>query len=128
MNITVEDIAAYLADVSEAVKSDRFQIELNDKRQDNRKLFFDYVIDESGAKEILLQLDPLDFSDIKNNDNPRFPDERLYVFGKEVSLVKRFGTGEKLVSLYIKINKLQDNYVIVVSFHEGRYPIKYYFK
>lgn len=128
MSVTVEDIAAYLADVSKAVKSDRFQIELNDKRQDNRQLFFDYVIDESGAKEILLQLDPLDFSEIKNNDNPKFPNERLYVFGKEVMLTERFGYGEKPVSLYIKINKLQDNYVIVVSFHEGKYPIKYYFK
>lgn len=128
MSVTVEDIAAYLAEVSEAVRSDRFRIELNDKRQDNRQLFFDYIIDESGAKEIILKLDPLDFSDIRQNDNPRFPNERLYVFGKDVSLVERFGSEEKLVNLYIKINKLQDNYVIVVSFHEGKYPIRYYFK
>ena len=128
MSVTVEDIAAYLADVSEAVGSDRFRIELNDNRQDNRQLFFDYIISESDAKKILLGLDPMDFSEIKNNDNPKFPNEKLYVFGKEVMLTERFGYGEKLVSLYIKINKLQNNYVIVVSFHEGRYPIKYYFK
>ena len=128
MSVTVEDIAAYLADVSEAVGSDRFRIELNDNRQDNRQLFFDYIISESDAKKILLGLDPLDFSEIKNNDNPKFPNERLYVFGKEVMLTERFGYGEKPVSLYIKINKLQNNYVIVVSFHEGKYPIKYYFK
>lgn len=128
MSVTVEDIAAYLADVSEAVGSDRFRIELNDNRQDNRQLFFDYIISESDAKKILLGLDPMDFSEIKNNDNPKFPNEKLYVFGKEVMLIERFGYGEKLVSLYIKINKLQNNYVIIVSFHEGRYPIKYYFK
>ncbi len=39
MSVTVEDIAAYLADVSEAVGSDRFRIELNDNRQDNRQFF-----------------------------------------------------------------------------------------
>lgn len=128
MSVTVEDIAAYLADVSEAVGSDRFRIELNDNRQDNRQLFFDYIISESDAKKILLGLDPMDFSEIKNNDNPKFPNEKLYVFGKEVMLIERFGYGEKLVSIYIKINKLQNNYVIVVSFHEGKYPIKYYFK
>ena len=128
MSVTVEDIAAYLADVSEAVGSDRFRIELNDNRQDNRQLFFDYILSESDAKKILLGLDPMDFSEIKNNDNPKFPNERLYVFGKEVMLTERFGYGVKPVSLYIKINKLQNNYVIVVSFHEGKYPIKYYFK
>jgi hypothetical protein len=128
MSVTVEDIAAYLADVSEAVGSDRFRIELNDNRQDNRQLFFDYILSESDAKKILLGLDPMDFSEIKNNDNPKFPNERLYVFGKEVMLTERFGYGENPVSLYIKINKLQNNYVIVVSFHEGKYPIKYYFK
>ena len=128
MSVTVEDIEAYLADVSEAVGSDRFRIELNDNRQDNRQLFFDYILSESDAKKILLGLDPMDFSEIKNNDNPKFPNEKLYVFGKEVMLTERFGYGEKLVSIYIKINKLQNNYVIVVSFHEGKYPIKYYFK
>ena len=128
MSVTVEDIAAYLADVSEAVGSDRFRIELNDNRQDNRQLFFDYILSESDAKKILLGLDPMDFSEIKNNDNPKFPNEKLYVFGKEVMLIERFGYGEKLVRLYIKINKLQNNYVIIVSFHEGKYPIKYYFK
>ena len=30
--------------------------------------------------------------------------------------------------LYIKFNKLDHCYVIVVSLHEQNYPIKYYFK
>ena len=32
------------------------------------------------------------------------------------------------MSLYIKFNKLDHCYVIVVSLHEQNYPIKYYFK
>lgn len=50
------------------------------------------------------------------------------LFGKDVKLVERFGNSDKLVSLYIKFNKLENCYVIVVSLHEQKYPLKYYFK
>ena len=50
------------------------------------------------------------------------------VYGKDVKLVERFGNSDKLVSLYIKFNKLENCYVIVVSLHEQKYPLKYYFK
>ncbi|OUP24586.1 hypothetical protein B5F27_16180 [Faecalibacterium sp. An192] len=53
--------------------------------------------------------------------------ETLYIFGKELELLERFGSEKKLVSLYIKFNKLDGNYVIVVSFHEAHYPLKKYF-
>lgn len=42
--------------------------------------------------------------------------------------IERFGNSDKLVSLYIKFNKLENCYVIVVSLHEQKYPLKYYFK
>ena len=57
-----------------------------------------------------------------------FEHELLYIFGKDVKLVERFGNSDKLVSLYIKFNKLENCYVIVVSLHEQKYPLKYYFK
>ena len=47
--------------------------------------------------------------------------------GKDVMLLERMGTKEKQVSLYIKFNKLEC-YVIVISFHEQKYPLKYPFK
>ena len=34
----------------------------------------------------------------------------------------------KVVGLYIKFNKLENKYVIVVSFHEQKHPLTYYFK
>lgn len=34
----------------------------------------------------------------------------------------------KMVSLYIKFNKLENYFVIVISFHEQKYPLTYYFK
>ena len=45
--------------------------------------------------------------------------ETLYIFGKEVLLIERYGTAEKLVPLYIKFNKLDNEFVIVISFHES---------
>lgn len=54
--------------------------------------------------------------------------EKLYVFGKDVTLLERNGTDEKTVSLYIKINKLENCFVIVISFHEQKLPLTYYFR
>ena len=128
MDITQRDIAIYLTEVKEAIKNDRYKIERNYNRQDNIDLFLAYIIDEKKAKEILLSLTTIDFSEVLQNEHKGYEDELLYVFGKDVELLKRMGHGSKTISLYIKLNKLDNCYVIVVSFHEQKYPIKYYFK
>ena len=118
----------YLTEVKNAIRKNCYRIEKNSHRQDNRNLFFDYVIDETMAKDILLGLTAADFSEILQNRNKGYEHELLYVFGKNVELLERMGTASKTVSLYIKFNKTDDDYVIVVSLHEQKYPIKYYFK
>lgn len=128
MNITWKDIEAYLSEVKDAVKKDRYRIARNSKRQDNIDLFLDYVIDEAGAREILLSLEPIDFSCILQNEHKGFEQERLYVFGKEVSLLERNGTEETVVPLYIKMNNLETGFVIVISFHRQRHPLTYCFQ
>ena len=128
LNIDKKDIEQYLSEVKEAVENDRYRLERNVKRQDNINLFLDYVIDEAKAKEIILGLTVIDFSDILQNEHKGFEHERLYVFGKDVTLLERNGTEEKTVSLYIKFNKLENCFVIVISFHEQKYPLTYYFK
>lgn len=128
MNITIEHIEQYLSGVKTAIKNNRYRIDRNSRRQDNIDLFMDYVIDEAKAKEILLSLVPTDFSEILQNEHKGFEHEQLYVFGKEVSLLERNGTEEKIVSLYIKFNKLENCFLIVISFHEQRYPLTYCFQ
>lgn len=128
MNIEQKDIERYLSGVKEAVGKDRYRLDRNAKRQDNINLFLDYVIDEVKAKEIILSLTAMDFSEILLNEHKGYEHERLYVFGKDVTLLERNGTGEKTVSLYIKFNKLENCFVIVISFHEQKYPLTYYFK
>lgn len=69
-----------------------------------------------------------DFCEILRNEHSGFEHEYLYVFGKSVKLLQRFGDCENIVDLYIKINKLKEGYVIIISFHEQKYPLKYVFK
>ena len=128
MKIDKKDIEQYLSGVKEAVENDRYRLGRNAKRQDNINLFLDYVIDEAKARDIILNLNVMDFSEIRQNRHKGFEQEKLYVFGKDVVLLERNGTEEKMVSLYIKFNKLENCFVIVISFHEQKYPLTYYFK
>lgn len=128
MDISQNDIDIYLTEVKEAIRNNKYRIEWNPRRQDNIHLFLDYVIDETMAKDILLGLTATDFSEVLQNEHKGFEHEWLYVFGKDVELLERIGNAKKTVSLYIKFNKLENCYVIVVSFHEQKYPMKYYFK
>ena len=128
MKIDITHIEQYLSDVKSSVKIDRYRIDRNDRRQDNLNLFLDYVIPEAKAKEIILSLTATDFSAILQNEHVGYEYEKLYVFGKNVILLERYGTEKKEVPLYIKINKLENDYVIVISFHEQKHPLKYYFK
>ena len=128
MNPSISDVENYLAAVKLAIKSHRYRLDMNIKRPDNRKLFQTYLLTEKDVENIILDLTAMDFSDAVHTDHVGFEHETLYIFGKTVLLTERFGSAEKLVSLYIKFNKLDNMFVIVVSFHEQRYPLTYYFK
>lgn len=125
------DIDSYIKDMKADVEDWRYRIERNENRRDNNQLFEDYVIDEAKAREILLSIETKDFSSVVNNVNPRYPNERLYIFGKDVLLVEKYSESEKVVPLYIKFNKLEmksGSFVIVVSFHEQKRPLTYPFR
>lgn len=126
LKITKAEIAKYLREVKLAVRQNRYTISKN--RQKNNDLFITYVLSEEKAKKILLSLKITDFSERLQNHHPGYEHEQLYVFGKDVMLLQRFGNAATLVSLYIKFNKLKNCYVIVISFHEQEYPMQYYFK
>ncbi|MFR3858281.1 MAG: hypothetical protein ACLTYL_03285 [Faecalibacterium sp.] len=128
MNLSVSDVENYLEAVKCAVKARRYRLDMNVKRPDNRKLFQTYSLTEEDAEKIILDLNAMDFSDAVPNEHVGFEHETLYIFGKEVLLIERYGTAEKLVPLYIKFNKLDNEFVIVISFHEQRHPLTYYFK
>ena len=70
----------------------------------------------------------LKFSTAVPNDHKGMEHEILYIFGKDIDLLERFGDKERTVSLYIKFNKISDQYLFVISFHEQEHPLSYYFK
>lgn len=125
MNITKSDVEQYLSDVFAAVKAGRYQISSRKKNQD---IYIDYLFTEEDAKNVILSLTVYDFSGAVQNDHPQHPEEILYIFGKDISLMPRFGGSEETVSLYIKFNKLTNQYVIVISLHKQEYPLTYKFK
>ena len=127
LKITRKDIELYLSDVKAAIQKNRYRIDRNSKRQDNLDLFLNYMIDEAKAKRILLSLTPADFSEIRQNEHKGFEHEQLYVFGKDVALSRRLDIGDEKIPLYIKINKLDNQFVIIVSFHKQTYPLTYAF-
>ncbi|MCD8018182.1 MAG: type II toxin-antitoxin system MqsR family toxin [Clostridiales bacterium] len=127
MKIELNDIDSYLSEVKDAVRRNRYRLDTNSRRQDNTNLFLKYVIDEQKVKDIILDLTAMDFSEMLWNEHVGYEHERLYVFGKNVNLLERMGNQEKTVPLYIKFNKLENQFVIIISFHEQRYPLRYYY-
>ena len=130
MHIQQNDIEEYLAEIKTLINSGAYRIERNSKREDNLDLFLTYILDEPQAKEILLNLTPQDFSAVVQNEHIGYEHEQLYIFGKDVLLTERYSGKDTLVSLYIKINKLETPFpfVIVISFHKQNFPLTYYFK
>ena len=92
------------------------------------RIYIDYVFTEADARNVILSLTADDFSEAVQNDHPQHSEEILYIFGKDVKLLPRYGGAEELVSLYIKFNKLTNQYLIVISFHKQEYPMTYKFK
>ena len=128
MEVSREEIEYYLQDVKSLCSLNKYRVEMNDKRQDNRKLRTKYVVDKQIEKEIIMSLEVEDFSKKTKNTNGKFDNKYLYVFGRDVKLLEKYGEEEKVIPLYIKIKKYENTFMVLISFHEANYPIKYYFK
>ncbi len=128
--VTKEDIEKYLEQVRKLISKGKFRIDRNRKRPKNIALFDNYVITEEDAKNILLGLKAEDFSHLLKNEHPGYEHEILYVFGKEVDLLKRYDEENEILNLYIKFNKIDApfDFLIVISFHIEDNNLSYPFK
>lgn len=130
MNLLIDEseINDYLGEAKKLILEGKFRIALNSNRLTNLSLFDEYLINEESVKSILLNLTVYDFCEKVQNKHANFNHEWLYVFGKEIDLIKRFEEKSEMVPLYIKFNKIEDKFLIVVSFHKQKYPLVYYFQ
>lgn len=126
--IDESEINDYLDEAKKLILDGKFRIALNSNRLTNLSLFDEYLINEESVKSILLNLTVYDFCEKVQNKHANFNHEWLYVFGKEIDLIKRFEEKSEMVPLYIKFNKIEDKFLIVVSFHKQKYPLVYYFQ
>ena len=126
--IDESEINDYLGEAKILILDGKFRIALNSNRLTNLSLFDEYLINEESVKSILLNLTVYDFCEKVQNKHANFNHEWLYVFGKEIDLIKRFEEKSEMVLLYIKFNKIEDKFLIVVSFHKQKYPLVYYFQ
>lgn len=130
VNILVDksEIIDYLSCAKKLIVQNKFSIALNSNRMTNLSLFDEYLIDEERIKIILLDLTEDDFCEKVQNKHVQFQHEWLYIFGKEISLMKRYEEKSEVVPLYIKFNMIENKFVIVISFHKQKYPLVYYFR
>lgn len=126
--IDKSEIADYLSRAKKLIVQNKFCIALNSNRMTNLSLFDEYLIDEERIKIILLDLTEDDFCEKVQNKHVKFQYEWLYIFGKEISLMKRYEEKSEVVPLYIKFNMIENKFVIVISFHKQKYPLVYYFR
>lgn len=126
--IDKSEIADYLSRAKKLIVQNKFCIALNSNRMTNLSLFDEYLIDEERIKIILLDLTEDDFCEKVQNKHVQFQHEWLYIFGKEISLMKRYEEKSEVVLLYIKFNIIENKFVIVISFHKQKYPLVYYFR
>ena len=122
--ISQKEVDSYLQNIQAGLKAGKYR--LDNRREKNSMFFETYVFTTDEAIDLCCTLRADDFVSCVQNEHPGYEHEVLYIFGKNLNLVKRFGNGEKLVKLYIKFNLLEDGFVIIISFHEQEHPLKYY--
>jgi hypothetical protein len=120
-----EEVAEYLEEVKRLIRKGNYQIAMNSNREQNRQLYTEYLIDEKQSEKILLDLQLENYAETVQNEHPKFSHEWLYIFGKTVELMRRFEGSDEAVPLYIKLNKIKNQQIIVISFHVQKYKLKY---
>lgn len=87
--IDESEINDYLGEAKKLILDGKFRIALNSNRLTNLSLFDEYLINEESVKSILLNLTVYDFCKKVQNKHANFNHEWLYVFGKEINLMKK---------------------------------------
>ncbi len=127
---TKEQINEVLNKIKDCIINNNYTISLNRNRQENIKFINEYNIRSVKQKNILLSIKVEDFCYTLQNIKIGYEHEVLYVFVPQVKLFNADDI-EEMVNVYIKFNlidKSNENYAVVISFHRLNKPINYKFK
>lgn len=135
-NVVVEDkerhtsstISGYIEKIKHLVEADQFTISSGKNRKENSEFLEKYHLDFSKITEVIKSLTIYDFCYVTQNKNAGFEHEYLYVFCKACEL--DYWGEINTIDVYMKFNLIQkknNEFVFVVSFHERNKPIEYAF-
>lgn len=116
--------------IKRTIKNNDYRIELNQNRLENKNFINQYNLDHKKRLKLLLSLEVEDFCFSCFNTKKEYSHEILYVF---VLQTKLFNINDELenVNIYFKfniINKSNNHYTVVISFHHANKRFKYIFK
>ena len=120
INHTKEEIEEYLERIKKCVIKGKFIVPQTDNRIENPEFIEKYKLKSSKIKDMILNVDVLDFC--YSVDNYNSVNEKMYIFTKEYELYE-WGINN-IVLVYIKFVLKNNDYVVVVSFHQPNKKIK----
>ncbi|WP_032814509.1 hypothetical protein [Gardnerella vaginalis] len=129
-NYTRKQIEDVLSMIKECIDAGRFNIAMNENRQENIDFINEYNIYPRKRKEILMQISVDDFCHSLQNMKIGYEREVLYVFVPRIALANALGNQE-LVDIYTKFNVIKGKNgrrTIVISFHKLNKSISYLFR
>lgn len=102
-----------------------------DRRDKYRNFLNEWLISRDECLEILKELTVENFSYVDFDLDKQLRNQMVYIFGKQVKLLKRYPVHEDdsfhTVNLYIKVKLIQENSSLVISFHEAEKMLKFLF-
>lgn len=125
--MVLENPKEILNKIKSSILKDNYQIENNKNRKDNYNFKRKYELGDKELKTILLGITEEDYYETVNNYKKGYEHERLHIFAPTINIEDSEEEINK-VQLYIKFNivkiKEKTDYVIVISLHEAKKPIK----
>ena len=112
-----DKVEAFIPRMKALLATHEYTIQINDK---NREFDKAYSLRDADKWAILKSLEADDCVKVEPNNNPRYPDNEVFVFYKEATVVV-YGENEELqlyLKMYIQETKTYD-LVIVISFHQA---------
>ena len=123
---TYDEVSEILKTIQSCVAGDRFIISQNINRAENIEFITKHNLTMVRIKNIISRIETDDFCYGLRNENIGFKHEVLYVFCPQIELA--YGNTVEVVDVYSKFNIINNERVVVISFHQRNYPIEYLFK